>query len=43
MDQVLDSIAKTFPGVVVYGECTHPDNSRTIDIRLFDFPVAANN
>jgi len=32
VDQALDSIAKTFPGVVVYGECARPDNSHTIDL-----------
>ncbi len=32
LDQTLDVIAKTFPGVVVYGECENLDMSYTIDI-----------
>lgn len=34
MDQALDSIANTFPGVVVYGECTRPDGGVLIDINF---------
>jgi hypothetical protein len=32
LDQALDVIAKTFPGIVVYGECENLDMSYTIDI-----------
>jgi hypothetical protein len=37
VDQALDSIAKTFPGVVVYGECEQPDKDHTVDIRFVWF------
>jgi len=36
-DQALDSIAKTFPGVVVYGECTKPSGAGLIDIEFYWF------
>jgi hypothetical protein len=32
MDQALDSIAETFPGVVVYGECSGPGGVHLVDI-----------
>ncbi|HXN65133.1 MAG TPA: hypothetical protein VN862_07350 [Candidatus Acidoferrales bacterium] len=34
VDQSLDLIAKTFPGVVVYGECDDTDGSHHVDIRF---------
>ena len=34
VDQALDSIARTFPGVVVYGECTQRGGGRLIDIKF---------
>ena len=34
VDQALDTIARTFPGVVVYGECTRPDGGVLIDINF---------
>jgi hypothetical protein len=34
VDQALDSVAKTFPGVVVYSECTQPGGGRLIDIKF---------
>lgn len=37
VDQALDSIAKTFPGVVVYGECTRPDGGVLVDINFHWF------
>ncbi len=33
-DQVLDSVAKTFPGVVLYGECAGPSGMGLIDIEF---------
>lgn len=34
LDQALDSIAKTFRGVVTYGECTRPNGTGLIDIQF---------
>lgn len=34
LDQALDSIAKTFRGVVTYGECTRPNGTDLIDIEF---------
>jgi len=34
LDQALDAISRTFPGVVVYGECENRDKSHIIDIRF---------
>ena len=38
VDQALDTVAKTFPGVVVYGECENNDKSHTIDIKFDWYP-----
>jgi hypothetical protein len=35
LEQALDSISKTFPGVVVYGECEHSDHSHIFDINYY--------
>jgi hypothetical protein len=37
-DQALDAIAKTFPGVVVYGECESHNKSHRIDIQFDWYP-----
>lgn len=34
LDQALDAISRTFPGVVVYGECENGDNRHIIDINF---------
>jgi len=34
LDQALDAISRTFPGVVVYGECENRDKSHIIDINF---------
>jgi hypothetical protein len=34
LDQALDTIAKTFPGVVMYGECDDTTKGHTIDIKF---------
>jgi hypothetical protein len=34
-DQMLDQIAKTFAGVVVYGECSRPDGAGLIDLEFY--------
>ena len=36
--KALDVIAKTFPGVVVYGECENHDKGHTIDIKFDWYP-----
>lgn len=38
LDQALDAIAKTFPGVVVYGECANHNKSRRFDIKFDWYP-----
>jgi hypothetical protein len=38
LDQALDVVARTFPGVVVYGECGNHDKSHTIDIKFHWYP-----
>jgi hypothetical protein len=40
LDQSLDAIAKTFPGVVVYGECEDLDKKHSIDIKFDWYPSA---